>query len=218
MQSTHYLDVCLFTIALVTSAQGGVIYESATLGPLTGSGTTLYGDQYLGARFSLAEPIQVQAVGGHMYGIDGGSLFGAIVSLSSPSALPSGNPFDMTTIATVTFTLPVYQDADVAIPLEVELQPGNYALIFGSGQFGSHGVGGMPTDNTDIPGQASYFGWYNNRWNDDGFSRTRFVVYGELVPEPSAVTLFGMLWGGSFVLKWRCRKKIIHQGLRKKRE
>jgi hypothetical protein len=129
----------------------------------------------------------------------------AIVSLSGPDALPSGSPFNTTTIATVTFTLPVYEDADVSIPLSVELQPGNYALIFGSGQFGASGVGAMPSDNIDIPGQASYFGWWNNVWNNDSISNERFVVYGEVVPEPSTLTLFAMAFGAIALLMWRRR-------------
>jgi hypothetical protein len=200
----------MFTMTAVASglfsARGDVIFQSATLGPLTGGGYLLGGSQYLGSRFSLTQPVQVQAIGGHFL-VDGGSLFGAIVSLSSPSALPSGSPFDTTTIATVTFTLPLYEDADVSIPLSVELQPGNYALIFGSGQFGASGFGGMANDNTDIPGQASYFWWGNNQWYNDTIDNTRFVVYGEVVPEPGTIALFAMASGVIALLKWRRRKE-----------
>ena len=107
----------------------------------------------------------------------------------NPSALPSG-PLDEIAVAAVTFTLPIFPDADVSIPLSVQLQPGTYGIIFGSGLFGATGVGSMPMDNIDLPG-ASYF-VFNSQghgWTDDSFSKTRFVVYGEVVPEPSTCLL-----------------------------
>jgi hypothetical protein len=194
MKSNHYLH--WLTVALIAvasgsfSARGDVIYESATLGP-TGqtAGATLSDLQFLGSRFSLNDPVQVQAIGGHMFAIgvqgqEAGPYFGAIVSLSGPSALPSGNPFDMTTQAMVTFTLLGYEDADVIVPLSVQLQPGNYGIIFGS----EGNPGGMPGNDINLPG-TSYFGWFNNTWNDDSISNTRFVVYGVVVPEPNTCML-----------------------------
>ena len=215
MKSNHYLHWLMFTVIAVPSgwfsaqAQGDIIYESATLGPAgQNGGATLAGSQYSGSRFSLNDPVQVQGMGGHMFGIDGGSLFGAIVSLSGSSALPSGSPFDTTTMAATTFTLPIGADADVTVPLSLELQPGNYAIIFGSGQFGASGLGAMPMDNIDIPGQASYFAWVNNNgWIDGSISQTRFVVYGDVVPEPGTFALFAIASGAIALLNGQRRKE-----------
>jgi hypothetical protein len=212
MKSNHYLHSLMLTvIALVLGSfpvRGDVLYQSATLGPIgQTAGDTLSSSQYLGARFSLNNAVQVQAIGGNMYDIDGGSLFGAIFPISGPNAMPSGSPFDVAPLAEVTFTLPIYADADVSIPLSVELQPGNYALIFGSGQFGATGVGAMPTDNPDIPGQTPFFGWWNNQWNNDSVSNMRFVVYGAAVPEPGTFTLFAIASGAIALL--RLRRKTL---------
>ena len=108
-----------------------------------------------------------------MYGMDGGSIFGAIVSLSSLSALPSGHPgspFDTTPLATVIFNLPIYQDA------------------------------------VDIPGQASYFAWFNNQWGNAA-SQIRFVVYGNVIPEPHTLTLLAAASGAIALWKWRPPKR-----------
>src|SRR5438045_1536507 len=123
---TYALAACL---AALFSARGDIIHESATLGPTNQqAGTVLASSVYLGSRFSLKTRVQVEAIGGHIYSIDGGSLFGALISLSSPNALPSGSPFDTTPIAVRTF-IPPLRSADVIVPLSTLLQPGDYALV-----------------------------------------------------------------------------------------
>jgi hypothetical protein len=197
----RYISLCaLAVISLGVSplAQGAVIHESATLGPTAqyGGGVLVDSMQFLGSRFSVDRVVEVEFVGGHLWGIDG-TLFAALVALSSPTALPSGSPFDMTTVATTVFT-PQYPSNDTFFPLPVTLIPGDYALIFGSGQFGAEGVfAAMPEVNFDIPGQASYFVWstlYGQMWNESEnlISRIRFVVIGTVVPEPNSARLFGL--------------------------
>ena len=88
-----------------------------------------------------------------------GTLFGAIVSLTNSSALPTGNPFDTTTVAETTFSLPTGY-TDILVPLSVTLPAGEYGLVFGGGvggpgAFGATNAAGMLESNVDIPGQAS---------------------------------------------------------------
>jgi hypothetical protein len=173
-------------------AQAAIIHESATLGP-TGSrsGATLISGIFVGSRFSLTNTVQVTEIGGHLVEFEGGSLFGAIIGLSSPTALPSGRPFDPgEVLASTTFTAPSFSE-DVLIPLSVTLPPGDYALVFGSGLFGATGRGAMPLNNTDIPGSASYFTWFGNPnvWMDTQFRNLRFVVLGNPAPAPGTTPL-----------------------------
>ena len=167
----------LFIVAFLMStagAQATLIHESATLGaPGQGSGVSLSSNQFLGSRFTVSTTVQVAAIGGHLSAF--GTLFGAIISLSSPTALPSGVPFDTTTIASTVFT-GLSPSVDFRTPLSVTLPPGDYALIFGSGQFGASGFGVMPSNDTDIPGQASYFFWNVSNWAQGGFANARFVI------------------------------------------
>jgi hypothetical protein len=187
--------ILVFCIEAPCMHAGTIVFQSANMGIPAQAGLSGYqvGAQYLGARFSLASTANVTDVGGHLFGNGDGSLFAAILQLSAPGALPSGNPFDGTTLATTTF-LPPVSSADVSIPLSVTLGPGDYALVFGSGWFGATGSGRMPNNNVDLP-PASYFYWNALPWHDGAISQIRFVVYGDLVgtavPEPDSLLLVG---------------------------
>ena len=199
----YVLFVALASIGLsiARESQAAIIHESAHLGAtgLSESGVpALHDGQYIGSRFSLSGLTMVESVGGHLVGSSvpfDQSLFAAIVFLSSPTALPSGSPFDMTTVTTTVFT-PPYPSDDVLVPLTVTLNPGHYGLIFGVGHFGAIGPGGaMPSNNFDIQGSASYFHWsiWGPSWFDEnvsGLSGFRFVVTGRVIPEPGSIALF----------------------------
>lgn len=162
-------------------AQALIIHESATLGP-TGEfgGLALSSGQFLGSRFHIDAPVEVTDIGGHLATIPGVGnelLFGAIVSLAGPTALPSGAPFDRTLVALTTFKAD-FPSTDFLTPLSVTLPPGDYALIFGAGQFGATGDGFMTIDNTDIPGRASYISWDGSSWRNSIDENLRFVVVG----------------------------------------
>ena len=151
---------------------GDVIYESATMGEPSGNGPTLSSTQFLGSRFSVSEPVVVTAIGGHIKGTD---LFGAIISLSGPSAVPQGIPaseefplgspeivFANEEIIAFTTFAPdgVFIGSDFRVPLSVTLPPGDYLLVFGSGLFGATGQGAMPKNNTDLLGASQTF-WFS---------------------------------------------------------
>jgi PEP-CTERM motif-containing protein len=206
--------IVLVVLAIASTAQADIIFESAILGPtgFTVPVPSITDGQFLGSRFSVGSTVKVRSVGGHLEGFSGSLLFAAIVSLSSPTALPSGSPFDMTTVATVVFRPPFPSD-DILVPLSVKLNPGNYGLIFGLGQFGAvGGGGGMPENNIDIHGSAPYFAWVaGSAWEDasalEGFLHDlRFVVTGNVVPEPGSITLFGL---GSLCFCGFCRPSWI---------
>jgi len=149
----------------------------------------------------------VDAIGGHLceYQVSDGLFFGMIVSLSGPNALPSGSPFDTTTLATTDF-MANWPSTDLLTPLSVVLPPGDYALIFG-GHVGAQG--GMPDTNTDIPGQASYFWWdgFGSNWYDGGFRNTRFVVTGTVIPEPSTLIIWSLLATLGITVTWWRQKR-----------
>ncbi len=109
-------------------ADAMVIHESATLGP-TGqtTGFDVTNIQFLGSRFSISQMVMVDAIGGHMGGL--GPIFGAIVQLSSPTALPTGSPFAPgEAVASTTFS-PGSPSSDLLTPLLVTLPPGDYGLV-----------------------------------------------------------------------------------------
>ncbi len=128
----------------VGPSQADIIHESATLGRTGQQGGTTLGEQFLGSRFTITQTVNVTLIGGHMEAT--GTLFGAIVALSGPSALPSGSPVDKNWLASTVFS-PGTPSTDARTPLAVTLPPGDYALIFGSQQFGATGSGTMPSND-----------------------------------------------------------------------
>jgi hypothetical protein len=91
-------------------------------------------------------------------------------------------------------TFPVSSD-EVFGNLTLSLEPGWYALVFGSGLFGAIGDGATVRNGTDISNPRyiglqpfSGFGWFNRSTT----LNRRFVVLGEIVPEPTTVLLGSM--------------------------
>jgi hypothetical protein len=178
------LGVLLCTTQL--SAQP-VVLESASLGA-TGhiSGSSVTTAQFIGWRFQIGTPLDVDHIGGHLLEFEPGGLFAALVSLPSIDSVPAGTPFTADElVATTTFQAPFPSD-EVTIPFTAELQPGSYALVFGTGMFGATGLGGMPNfdDQPDTPPTdlSSYIFWSIPRpnapqeWRQNLASHMRFVV------------------------------------------
>jgi len=180
----------LFTIVFALLAYPAkadtIIHESATLGP-TGqtSGWGLRWEQFIGSRFYVNQQVEVTAIGGHLTEWTAGNLFGAIIALTGPDDLPDGSPFYSPEVVASTVFDPGYPSSDFRTPLAVTLQPGYYALVFGTDELGaSNGEGAMPYGGqVDLPG-ASYFVWaYDSYWgwdwyNSDPVPPPRFVVEG----------------------------------------
>lgn len=193
----------MMALFLGTPAHATIIHESATLGA-TGQvfGATVWGKQFLGSRFSLAEATQVTGIGGHIAAdFTGNGIFGAIVNLSSPAALPAfpGRDIESFGLASTLF-IPPRPSSDILAPLSVLLGPGHYGLVFGGADsavaffpFGATGTGVMPLNNTDLLG-SSYFLFDGFRWVDGGLQNARFVVEGVSVgvPEPATFALMAV--------------------------
>jgi hypothetical protein len=75
-------------------------------------------DQFLGWRFQLNNTLQVTDVGGYLSSY--GNIFAAIVSLSSPTALPQGNPFLPGEILASTTFDAGFQRQNVITPLSIK--------------------------------------------------------------------------------------------------
>ncbi|MDJ0853231.1 MAG: hypothetical protein QNK04_33100 [Myxococcota bacterium] len=173
-------------------AQTPVLLESATLGA-TGlfGGTSITENQYVGWRFEIDTPLEVDAIGGHLLGLpDVGNdlIFGALIRLAAIDAFPAGDPFTPEeTVAAVTFQPPL-PSVELLVPLSVTLEPGPYALVFGSDLFGATGNGAIPNtlDQTDIlPTTADSYIFYGIPdlgappiWRGPLASQMRFLVRG----------------------------------------
>lgn len=142
----HVAALCLLCVGVTSVATAATVYKSATLVPSTGNGyalgTSIVGgvaeQQLLGSRFTLTTTTNITAIGGNIGADASTTLFGAIISLPSISALPSYSPSDLPSYALgySVFSAPSLS-ADLRIPLSLTLEAGTYALIFGTDLFGA---------------------------------------------------------------------------------
>jgi len=156
--------------------------------------------QFPAVRFTLTQATQITAIGGNLVsnGSTGNSeIFGAIAMTDASTTFPGALPTVFQPIAETTFIPPNSDAKDTIVPLSAILAPGNYALIFGSGRFGATGEGGMPFMSGDIGNPSYFIGQINDttganqNWNngDSNLHNIRFVVIGNVVPEPSTFAL-----------------------------
>jgi len=197
--------LCLFCMGSVflfpRIAAAEILFESGTLGA-TGiprsevvGGSNISPAVFVGVRFHLDQYVITSQVGGHFVRNIGAdeSFFGAIVRLDDENDFPDSG--DLSTPDVIGSTLLSFPEpsGEVFGNLAKSLDPGWYALTFGSGVLGATGSGVALANGVDIsdptyiafqPGPG--FGWSNL----EGFlSNFRFVVTGDIVPEPASVTI-----------------------------
>jgi hypothetical protein len=202
--ATAFLSSCAAIFVTAADVSADTVFESGTLGPTgiafgaPGSGTApgssgVNPDVFSGVRFQLLQPVRTTRVGGHFVhdSRTSNTFFGAIVTLDSATDFP--NSVDLSTPDVVGHTMLTFPDpsAEVFGDLEVFLDPGWHALVFGSGLFGAAGSGAAVLNNPDI-GNPSYIAvqpccgseWINL---SPVFRNFRLVVEGKIVPEPSTL-------------------------------
>lgn len=201
MKRSLYIYVALLLVTSVSEASAEILFESGTLGA-TGvprsevvGGSNVSPVVFVGVRFHLDQPVITTQVGGHFVRNIGAdeSFFGAIVKLDDESDFPaSGDLSTPDVVGSTLLSFPEPSDAvfgDLAKPLD----PGWYALTFGSGILGATGSGVALANGVDIsdPAYIAFqpgpgFGWTNL----EGFlSNFRFVVTGDVLPEPASLTI-----------------------------
>jgi len=212
--------VAILILTTATNITAATIFESGTLGP-TGvtwldlqnqnvQGTNVNSAVFVGVRFELTQPVLTSEVGGHFAGPAPGEFFGAIVKLADATDFPdSTNLSTPDVLGTTTLAFP-NPSAEVFGSLSLTLDPGWYALVFGSGLFSTTGFGGAVENGVDI-GTPTYVSWQfgNSGWSvpiNPVFRNYRFVVQGQVVPEPSAMNLlFSVLLSG-YLIRTRNRQ------------
>jgi hypothetical protein len=137
--------------------------------------------QYLGARFSLNDTYRIEEIGGHVKSsstYDDRSIFVAVVPTNNPDNLPADITLNDAIYAT-TFEAPFndegpypYQVDETIISTSFILDPGNYAVIFGSGLFGATGSGWMP-----VSGSIQATPWLiQGKWAGDYFRQIALAL------------------------------------------
>jgi len=207
MKRFFILAVTVSSMVTTTDTAADIIFESGTLGPTgisfgdAGSGTAPGGsgvtaNVFSGVRFQLSKPVKITRVGGHF--VDDtrtdSTFFGALARLESDTDFPDSG--DLSTPDVVGETTLAFPDPSTEVfgDLELLLEPGWYALVFGSGLFGATGSGAAVLNNPDIR-SPSYIahqtgsGWLELSTLPGPFRNFRLVVEGIVIPEPSSLAL-----------------------------
>jgi hypothetical protein len=200
---------------VVNSSQAATIFESGTLGPIgvtyadlggTVPGTNISSTVFAGVRFEVTQPAVISKVGGHFVERFAGTFFGAIVKLNDATDFPDS--IDLSTADLLGKTTLIFPNPSTEVfgDLNLSLNPGWYALVFGSGLFGATGQGGTVENGSDI-GSPTYISYHlgDPSWSvpiNPIFRNYRYVVLGELVPEPNSFVIL-VLALFPFGIRWR---------------
>jgi hypothetical protein len=227
MHIRHRFVLIFVVIICASRSDAGGIFQSGALGP-TGvlwedvnsqsvPSTNVDPDVFIGARFYIAAPVITTRIGGHFIGHPFNTspeFYGAIAALTAADDFPDS--IDLTTPDVRGETILSFGNpSSVSFgDLALNLQPGWYALIFGSGLFGTHSYGNAVRDGTDF-GVQSYFAWDRNAgvWHelDKSVSNHYVVVEGAFIPEPSSFAL--ALFAAAVLVFARRRRPISFRPL-----
>jgi hypothetical protein len=206
--ATQWLWISLLSfLAQQTPAQT----YSNPIGTAVGWVPLVNSSQFLGARFAFSTSVTLTSVGGEFQNVSG-TFFTALVPLSSMTSLPTGNPGAAIpfnpgeVLAYQTFEANVDSTPEIiTTPFSIDLSPGVYGVVFGTGLFGASGysyaAGGMPAYNR-VAGSSSFF-WSSEpwRWQDTKyFSDSECNVMITVVPEPSGTVLMALGFAGLLLL------------------
>ena len=222
MRVRHVLGFMLGLILFSTAtAQSAVIYESATLGATGITKSQVINDEvpasnivdtnFVGARFEVREPSTTTRIGGHFSGgFEDDQFFGALVRLTDELDFPDSE--DLSTPDLLGWTVLSFAEpsAETFGNLSAEMTPGWYAIVFGSGLFGTGGRGFSIRNGTDI-GSPQYLNWQpSNGWFNladlgvPGLGNRRLIVEGVHMPEPSTFLLASFV---ALFVPFRMRRK-----------
>lgn len=210
------LGVVATCLSSIASAE--VIYQSGSLGetgtPWLGPApaTNVNPDVFVGARFEIDQPVQTSSIGGHFVGHPlnpSDEFFGALIQLKNDADFPDSDDLSSVDVLGVTtLTFPGTSD-EVFGELTVTLEPGWYAVVFGSGLFGTTAVGATLRNGMD-DGPQAYIGWQPGEgWLElsSFFENHYFVVEGTVIPEPTTIVLLGTC-GALLLLVRRNRSRL----------
>ncbi len=154
------------------------VFESAQIGPtaLASGGVGISPTQYLGVRFEVTSTVTTAMMGGHFRDPISRNMFGAIVALTDANDVPDSADLSTADVIATTLVPTSNPSSETTGLVEVTLEPGWYAMMFGSGLFGATALASAPMNSLTV-GSPSYF--YRNEageFNETSERHTRLFL------------------------------------------
>jgi hypothetical protein len=206
-------DYVLQTATAVPGGSGDYpIYTDASIG--NGDGTD-GGSNFIGATFSLTgSPVSALQVGANVDAYGTGQVFAEVVSVASLSSLPNvtgGNLIawlQSNNLGEASLSAPAAAgDASTVINFSTALTSGSYALIFGSGLYGTTGEINLTSGNSTIGSPNIFNSLGGDSFQSYGYD-TGIRIFASPVPLPAALPLMasGLLAGVGFLRRRRAAR------------
>jgi hypothetical protein len=203
-----------YVLQTATAGSGGSgsypIYTDAAVG--NGDGTD-GGSTFIGAGFTLGGSVSSLQVGANVDALGSGSVFAEIVALPSAGSLPPATGGNLVawlqthSLGEATLTAPASAgDASTVINFSSALAAGDYAVIFGSGLYGTTGGINLTDGNATIPSPNIFTSLGGDSFQSYGYdSQIRIFAATVPVPLPAGLPLLvsGLLAGVGGFLRGR---------------
>jgi hypothetical protein len=211
VSTTLRASALLCAVAFAAPAMANTIFQTGTTNPgalaadntiaLQGDGTTagdgfFGGSLFVGADFTLNSATNITSLGAAFANTarqsSTGSIFAAIVQVDPTTGLPL-QPIESlaaSALGHTVFTPTV--DGDNAGSLSLLLQSGTYAVVFGSGLFGTTGVADLLTGENTVGSPQVFENDFAPFAQDPFDTDIRMFVQGTPVPEPASFALLGV--------------------------
>ena len=203
LSTTLAASALLAGAAFIGPAKADIIFQTATPGTTPNGGVVLQGDGtsansfLIGASFTLTQQTDITGIGAGFLtsapGSSSGSIFGEIINLASPTSFPAQPVEALASLSLANTVFTPTHDGDNFGGVELNLGPGTYGLILGSGLFGATGFATVADNN--VPNGPQ------NLFEDDFDSGTPPSIWDAgapldarlfLVPEPATIAMFGL--------------------------
>ncbi len=153
------------TIAAPTDPNRYLMETARPSAWFTGESQPISAQSFRGTRFEITRPTRIDSVGG-WFRNGSGEILAAIVTLSGPTALPlppSNAQFINSVVGSTLIPVADLADEYSADFGGLELAPGHYALVFGSGVLGAGGEAQMMVVNDQLVTDQSLI-WLGSSW------------------------------------------------------